>query len=289
MCCGYYKPFTEGNVNISNFYKRRYQRILPFFAFLVFIDVITNFVQSHFSLTSSMQGVLCEAFANITLLFGLLPKADISVIGVGWFLGVIFVFYLLFPFFTFLIHNRRSCIISLIVSIILFFLAIGYFSNSSHVVPIKSFNILYCAPYFIVGGIIFKLRNFFTLNYFFPIIAPITLCYTLSFFIFPQIRLPLFSNLLLYTLWIITAISRKKLSLLDNRITAFLSSISMEVYLCHMLFFRVIEKIHLETYLQNHLLYISTVILTLCGAICFAVVFKKIESLAEVKIKSVKK
>lgn len=50
---------------------------------------------------------LFEVFANLTLCQGLLPNAKISVIGVSWTLAVIFVFYMLFPFFCFLIGNKK--------------------------------------------------------------------------------------------------------------------------------------------------------------------------------------
>ncbi|WP_158223266.1 hypothetical protein [Fibrobacter sp. UWS1] len=40
---------------------------------------------------------LYQAFADLTLAFNLLPNPDISVIGVGWFLGLVFLFYMIFP------------------------------------------------------------------------------------------------------------------------------------------------------------------------------------------------
>ena len=52
---------------------------------------------------------LYEGFADLTLMFGFLPNAgNISVIGVGWFLGLIFVFYICFPFYCVLIQNKRE-------------------------------------------------------------------------------------------------------------------------------------------------------------------------------------
>lgn len=49
----------------------------------------------------------------------------------------------------------------------------------------------------------------------------------------------------------------------------------MEIYLSHMLIYRVIEKVHLEKYIsQNDILYIVTSILTICGVICFAHIMK---------------
>lgn len=94
ICCGYYDKFIGGKVSIVDFYKKRYVKILPFFAVLVLIDLFRE----------RSVSALIESFADITLVFGLLPNANISVIGVGWFLGTVFVFYMVFPFFVFLIE-----------------------------------------------------------------------------------------------------------------------------------------------------------------------------------------
>ena len=93
MCCGYYERMRNGTISLSTFYTNRYQKVWPYFATLVLLD---------FVMSPSMEA-LYEAFADLTLSFGLLPNANISVIGVGWFLGVVFVFYMVFPLFFFLL------------------------------------------------------------------------------------------------------------------------------------------------------------------------------------------
>ena len=51
----------------------------------------------------------------------------------------------------------------------------------------------------------------------------------------------------------------------------------MEVYLSHMFIFRVIEKLHLNTVIGSGWpQYIVTVLLTLVGAVVFALVMKKL-------------
>ncbi len=108
MCCGYYERFKNKNVNLDSFYERRYIRILPFFAILVFIELSYSFLRQHFSLNETMFGAIKESMANLTLAFGLLPNAHhIGIVGVGWFLGLFFVFYMLFPFFVFLLDNKK--------------------------------------------------------------------------------------------------------------------------------------------------------------------------------------
>ena len=42
MCCGYYEKFRSGNIIIEQFYKRRYDRIWPYFALLCTIELIVD-------------------------------------------------------------------------------------------------------------------------------------------------------------------------------------------------------------------------------------------------------
>lgn len=98
MCCGYYEKFKAGTINIEAFYKRRYEKLWPFFALLCILDVV---------ISPSADSVY-EIFANLTMLQGLLPNPQISVVGVSWTLAVIFVFYLLFPFFAFCSFQRKE-------------------------------------------------------------------------------------------------------------------------------------------------------------------------------------
>jgi peptidoglycan/LPS O-acetylase OafA/YrhL len=80
MCCGYYDRMLSGNVSIVDFYKRRFSKAFPFFALLCLID---------FAISPSLHSIF-EVFANMTLCFGLLPNPTMSVVGVGWFLGLVF-------------------------------------------------------------------------------------------------------------------------------------------------------------------------------------------------------
>lgn len=103
MCCGYYEKFKDGKIDIEHFYKRRYQRLWPFFAILCTIALVVSIsVKSFF-----------EWFADLTLMFGLIPNNNIEIIGVGWFIGLVFVFYMMFPFFIFAIGNKKRAWFSL--------------------------------------------------------------------------------------------------------------------------------------------------------------------------------
>ena len=63
MCCGYYEQFKNGTISLEQFYKRRYQRIWPFFALLCTVELIV---------THNLNA-LYEWFADLTLAFGLIP------------------------------------------------------------------------------------------------------------------------------------------------------------------------------------------------------------------------
>lgn len=88
VCCGYYDRVKNGQIRPNEFYSKRYKRLLPFFALMVVISVILD----------PNYRALCEGFADFTLCFNLLPNPQIETVGVGWFIGTVFTFYLLFPF-----------------------------------------------------------------------------------------------------------------------------------------------------------------------------------------------
>ena len=111
----------------------------------------------------------------------------------------------------------------------------------------------------------------------------LTLCIVLSvlFFAFPDMRKTgfgaLVSEMVLFGSWLIYALGSKDL-ILNNRVVRFISSISMEVYLCHMVMFRVVEKVHLERFIADgDILYALTCILVIAGALSFSWGFKKVE------------
>lgn len=143
MCCGYYEKVMNQTISLSDFYAKRFKKILPFFGVLVLIDVVL----------SPSRAALFEAFADLTLLFGFLPNAgNISVIGVGWFLGLVFVFYICFPFFCVLLATKKRAWISFAVSLLYNFVCAEYFE-------VGRSNILYSACFFLAGGLIYLYRK----------------------------------------------------------------------------------------------------------------------------------
>jgi peptidoglycan/LPS O-acetylase OafA/YrhL len=75
------------------------------------------------------------------------------VIGVGWFLGVIFVFYMVFPFFCYLLQNKIRAWAAFGISLIWSVLCSKGYFNAVHN------EFLFYACYFLVGGIVYLYRK----------------------------------------------------------------------------------------------------------------------------------
>ena len=95
------------------------------------------------------------------MLQGLLPNPQISVVGVSWTLAVIFVFYLLFPFFCFLLFSKKRVWLGFIIAGIYNILCQLYFFDEQHVLGnfMERENILYSAIFFMAGGLIYLYRD----------------------------------------------------------------------------------------------------------------------------------
>lgn len=271
LCCGYYEKIKKGTITPNAFYKKRYARILPFFACLSILDV----------LLSPSKHSIYEMFANLTLCFKLLPNSGIEVIGVGWFLGIVFVFYMLFPFFVFLINSKKRAWIMLTIALILTWMATVYSFNKNIVTPvINRQNIVYCMPLFMSGGMVYLYRYLVSqwVSQHIIIATLGTLLLTIILFLgkgVPDTQFgPFFIELTLFTIWLIYAIGSHNF-FLNNRAVYYLSGISMEIYLCHMVIFRVVDKLHLDHFITNaDLLYWVTCIAVVCGSIVFAHLMK---------------
>lgn len=267
ICCGYYKRVKSGAITPAKFYAKRYHRTWPFFAMMVCISFVMEPSWSTF----------CQSFADLTMCFNLLPNPEIEVIGVGWFLGTVFTFYILFPFFTFLLDNKRRGWMVLGLSLVFCYIAIVYFGTTELMVKaIDKRNIIYSAPFFISGGMIYLYRKGikdFVEKHWLAVLA-VCIILNIAKFAFPIEGSFILPDLVVFSAWLIYAIGAKDV-VLNNRVVKYLSGISMEIYLCHMMFFRVASMLHLERFVhQQDVLYVLTCIATLVGAICFSHVVK---------------
>lgn len=270
MCCGYYERIKRGEMRPNDFYMKRYKRLLPFFALLV----VLNVVMDH------NLDAIYEGFADLTLCFNLLPNADIKVIGVGWYLGIVFLFYMLFPFFVFLIDNKRRAWKTMALALAFCFVAIEYFYTDKFInFEVRRHNIIYSSPFFITGGIIYLYRERLQVwsRQHSWLVAAACLLFTAVVLTCPK----LFRHVgfvvgmcLVYGSYLIYAMGNTP-KWLYNRVTRYLGNISLEIYLCHMVMFRVVGLFHLERYIDRPMvLYGTTCVLVLIGAVAFSHIVK---------------
>lgn len=249
LCCGYYQSFVDGSINWETFYKRRFTKILPFFITMILLDLCVSF-----SFDSLMQG-LVEA----TLFHGFVP-VKFTVIGVGWFLGLVFIFYLSFPFFCVLYKNKKTGWIA-------FLIALGLNLICKYHFHLEFDNFAHSFCFFCIGGLIYLYKDRIESTkwwYFVILIIPAVAVFYL--------RSNTIICVLLTALILAFAVSLK---IQPFKPVKLLSSISMEIYLCHMVVYRVLEKMHFFDVIGGGIAqYIITCIVVFIGACIMSVIVK---------------
>lgn len=269
MCCGYYERFKSGKVNLEKFYIRRFEKNLPFFALLVCIDTL-------FSIKTVLWR---DVFSSLTMAFNLMPSHDMSVIGVGWTLGVIFAFYFMFPFYVFLLSTKKRAWFTVIICYILNWCCCNYYES---VGKTDGANFLFLSVYFVIGGVLYLYKDYIQekvsrIPTFVVLLA--TAVITMVWYFIPANEFSLFFTVktsILFAIWVIFAISQP-MKLLENSVTKTLSQVSLEVYLSHMMIFRVVEKFGIAYRINNgNIAYIVVLSLTIIITIVFALIAKRV-------------
>lgn len=266
MCAGYLKRFLANQIDLEAFYKKRYVKILPYFSFLILIALIIEPSVENFY----------EGSIEILLIYGLLPNNSMNVLGVCWTVGVIFLFYLLFPAFTLLMKSKKRAWTSFAASLWVNFLCENYFFGEKFVIqqftPRHSF--LYCTPLFISGGIIYLYRDEIgkigkKSRW---LLLSVCICITILYFTLPlksELRTNFYLLLILYMFWLIYAVGVNS-KFLGCKVMKYISSISMEMYLTQMVIFRLVEKCGLLYIFGNGWVgYITAFIMIITGLIIF--------------------
>lgn len=263
MCCGYYQKVKNNEISLKDFYLRRYMKILPFFAAIVIFDL----------LYSGLSGEnIFEAFLNLTLTFGLFPDATLGIVSVGWTLGVIFAFYILFPFFVFLLWNKKSAWISLAGFYLISIFGDRYLDLGKEMYYANIMRWLYI---FIIGGLIFLYKDclikvFKKRSY----LLLILLVGTVASEIFWHQQAGNKIILLMFIILLIYSFAGND-KVFGNRPLVFLGNYCLEIYLSHMIIFRVFEKTGWIHPVKNEIVsFVLTYVLVLSATIVFVIVAK---------------
>lgn len=263
MCCGYYEKIKNNNMKLEEFYKKRIMKIWPIFTILVLLDVIVEHNKNS----------ILEGYADITMMFGFIPK-KLEVIGVGWFIGLIFIFYMIFPFFVFLFSNKKRAWIVTLNSLVMNLVGITYFDLHRE-------NMFYSLLFFCVGGMIYLYRNEIIkiVKNKKNIIVFIYIICIIGYYIIPNnnIIIEMLKVVLINFILLSIAIGIDDSKILDNKITKFISNISLEIYLCHMVIYRIVEKTLINNWKENSFVkYFIVCCIVICGTILVAQLLKKV-------------
>lgn len=276
MCCGYYEKFRTKCMDLNTFYSRRYKKFLPFFMLLIILDLLAALILDK-GIRSEM---FYEVFADCTLMFGLFPASEISVIGVGWTLGVIFGFYLLFPFFVYLIWNKRRAWLSFFITLGINHVCSTYFLVEGRAVACSTVRWL-C--FFAAGGLIYLYRDdvmriYLKIGEKAGSILSIVIVFAglLTALLIGNADsaienlLSTFLSIIAYSLVILGTIGPET-KVWCNRVTCYIGKISFEIYLAHMMIYRMIEKVGVPGIFADPIAnYLITCTLTIGGVILFA-------------------
>lgn len=71
MCCGYYEKFKAGTINIEAFYKRRYEKLWPFFALLCILDGLVNHSAKYFMPVYVLHTIVAAGVRTVLLKIGI--------------------------------------------------------------------------------------------------------------------------------------------------------------------------------------------------------------------------
>ena len=147
---------------------------------------------------------------------------------------------------------------------------------------------MYDAIYFIAGGLVFLYRK--ELSEFASkhkaVAGAILLAATVAYFALGGSTITL---LFFCVAALVYTLGCNRGGVLVNPVAKFLGGISFEIYLCHMVIYRVLEKVNFVQLFGNGLLaYIFTAVAVICGSVVFSICAKwfinKIETILKEKV-----
>lgn len=194
----------------------------------------------------------------------------------------------MFPFYVFLISTKKRAWFTVIICFILNWCCCDYYES---VGKTDGANFLFLSVYFVVGGVLYLYRDYIQEKISrvptFALLLAISVI-TMAWYLIPANEFSLFftvKTVILFAMWMMFAISQP-MKLLGNSITKILSQVSLEVYLSHMMIFRVVEKLEIANRINNgNVTYGVVLLLTLVLTIGFALIAKKTINICSRKLK----
>ena len=175
--------------------------------------------------------------------------------------------------FVYLIWTAKRAWISLGLSFILSYICRVHF-DGEHI-----FVCYLC--YFVIGGLIYLYRDKIesTLQLSFPenVVIIIGLCIIFLLPVTESIILTMVKNMLGFACIVLGALCPDS-CIWSNKIASFLRSISLEVYLLHMMVFRIVKRLGLTNLKGESLIsYIFVCIFTVYGTVGLSILYSRIE------------
>lgn len=280
LMCGYAEKMWKNECDLSDFYKKRFVRLIPVFYFALFLHLILNLI-------SGVKDNAANVIGTASFLFGFMPSHQESIVMAGWALGIEVVFYLLFPVFLVCTKNKRKTTITFAASIILYWTYVTYYGVG---IEQDYINIIRQLIPFVIGALLYHF------SFYLDVLAEEKrrrvkwICYGLLFISFFLWETPLKGNILVWVSFSILIIGQinDRDKLMDNVLCRFLGSISYEIYLFHMIVYRVLYYVKLNYFLSLHITYdiiryIIFLLVEVVVTIALSVLFKAALSFANIQ------
>lgn len=238
--------FSKSETGITKWYLKRYLRLFPLYIMATIITLLTG-TYSTYWLGNKGRISIPNILSHILFMHGLFPHYCNSILGIEWYLGALFLYYLVTPILYKYIRSLESSIIALLISL----LATPIINSLIYkIMPITSDPVIYEAykntfspirlfPVYVLGITLYFLRLKINMQ---SIQHKKALSYTLIVFSIIMIigqmldanTLFHFSNYSMFAMWfgiIIIALSLSNNIVLDNPVFKLIGEYSYAMYL----------------------------------------------------------
>ncbi len=279
--CGYYNKFVSEEFKFSTierFYFGRVKKIVPtFYAALLFHSLIVYFKTGGFNLFGTV--------GTMSMLFGFMPQYRESGVDAGWAIGIEIIFYLIFPVFCVCLKNKKRSWIALIITCVILLAYVKYYALNCDPLNNSEINIVRHLIYFVGGAIIFHyIEDIENIKYRKAVYALCLIIMLISFLLLKKLSgaASIIFIMVFFATLIINQIGFND-RILNNCIFKFFGKISYQLYMFHMVIYKLLYNSGLMNRLRifdnmilNYLVtYITVVLLT----VILSVLYNKVEAM----------